>query len=137
MPDFNSILGDGNGVVCVFTDIQESGTLFTNDYVTSLSEHKALELTDRIEVVAGQQGIFKNTPNRREYILRKIKENVQKVGVNYEFKVSIYVNNDPALVIGDVLDSIIADKTLNTFKALPNTADMDSDDGKTFLDTLL
>lgn len=106
MADFNALLGNGNGTVCVFNTFQTGGELYTTPYLEQLNESAEAAEAGRVLETANSQGVFANSSNRRKYIERQIRELITKISGTYSFKKRFFFNQ--TLTAQEVLGLLIA-----------------------------
>lgn len=135
MADFNALLGNGNGVVCVFGDFQTGGELYTSFYKEQLSAVAEAPLAGQKVEVAKNQGIFENTDKNRKRIELLIKQLVTKIEGVYTFGKAFYFNQ--TLSATQVLDMVIAGN-MTEFLFHEDTVQMtNANDEKKLIDSLI
>ena len=92
MADFNVILGNGNGTVMEFNQLQVDNTVYNAEYVDNLKIDAESSEPGRRESVAHSQGVFANTSNVRKRIENSIKTNITKIEGVYGYGKRYYVN---------------------------------------------
>ncbi len=90
--DFNLLLGNGDGVVMVFIELQSNGNYYTELTLPALRQYSESSLDGLKEGTAHSQGIFENSTNMRKYIESEIRENVTKIAGVYNFKKRFFFN---------------------------------------------
>ena len=106
MADFNALLGNGNGCVCVFNTFQTGGELYTAPYLAELNASAEAPEAGRLLETANSQGVFVNDSNRRKYIERQMRELITKIAGVYTFKKRFFFNQ--SLTAQEVLGLLIA-----------------------------
>lgn len=136
MADFNALLGNGNGCVCVFNTFQTGGELYTAPYKAELIASAEAPEAGRVEETANSQGVFNNTTNRRKYIERQIRELITKIVGVYAFKKRFFFNQ--TLTAQEVLGLLMGDNGMTEFLTHVDTVEMTAvTDTEKFIDAMI
>lgn len=136
MADFNALLGNGNGCVCVFNTFQTDAELYTAPYKAELIASAETPEAGRVEETANSQGVFNNTANRRKYIERQIRELITKIAGTYAFKKRFFFNQ--TLTAQEVLGLLMGDNGMTEFLTHVDTVEMTSvADTEKFIDAMI
>ena len=135
MTDFNALLGNGSGIVFVFSDLQTSGELYTSAYRTELNDSADSPQAGRKEATAHSQGIYENSAAMRKQIERKIKDNVTKIGGVYNFCTNFYFNQ--TLSRGQALDYLTDDNLNGLLTHIDTEVFTNENGGDALIDALI
>jgi hypothetical protein len=135
MEDWKSLIGNGNGVFCMFDDKQVDGTIYTEAYLTLLTNKSQEEYAGMAAEVAVTQGIFDNTATNKFSLMKMVKENVLRTNIaTYLFNKQFFYN--PSLAQGEVLGLIKAGN-MSDFLTHADTIELTDVNGSDFLEFLL
>lgn len=136
MADFDALLGNDNGCVCVFNSYQTSGELYTAPYKAELIASAEAPEAGRLLETAHNQGVFENSENRRKYIEHQIRELITKIKGVYAFKKRFFFNQ--TLTAQEVLGLLMAENGMTEFLMHGDTVEMTAEtDTDKFIDAML
>ena len=137
MADWKTLIGNGLGVFCIFSQDQVDETGYNEAYLTLLQQKAAEEYTNMVNQVANRQGIFENLASKKLFFYQQIKENVFRQGnleADYLFNRQFYYN--PTLSQGEVL-GLVKNGNISDFLNHADTQQLTWETGAEFLDFLL
>ena len=135
--DFNLLLGNDDGIVLVFNELQTNGAYYNEQLNAQLSAAANSSLAGYKESTAHSQGIYENSAEMRRKIERMIMSSITKIDGVYNFNGKRFFINQ---VLGrdEALDILKSSAGINGLLTHTNTSEiLGTNTGQALIDGLL